>query len=89
MRKYKRLSDSYRFPGFKPLEEIDGIFGDSKAIIIRLKRVEKKQYAQYVQKDIRVFTTEKSDMYVICLVATNEYISQWKYVVLIVRNAKK
>jgi len=89
MRKYKQLTDSYRFPGFRPQKEITGIFGDSKAIIIRLKRVEKKQYVQYAQKPIGAFTTEKLDTYVIFLVAINEYISQWKYVVLIVRNAKK
>ncbi len=89
MRKYKQLTDSYRFFGYEPQKEITGIFGDPKAIIICLNRIKKKQSVHYAQKLIRVITTEKSDTYVIFLVAINEYISQLKYGVFIVRIAKK
>ncbi|OOP55141.1 MAG: hypothetical protein AYP45_16460 [Candidatus Brocadia carolinensis] len=41
MRKKKRLLDEYRFPGFRPKAEIKGIFGDSKARVIRLVRTQK------------------------------------------------
>lgn len=34
MEKKRRLLDEYRFPGFSPIAEIKGIFGDSKARVI-------------------------------------------------------
>ena len=89
MRKYKQLTDSYRFSGYEPKKEITGRFGDPKAIIICLNRIKKKQSVHYAQKLIGVITTEKSDTYVIFLAAINEYISQLKYGVLIVMIAKK
>jgi hypothetical protein len=30
-RKRKRLLDAYQFAGFRPLERVRGVFGDSKA----------------------------------------------------------
>ena len=89
MKKRKQLTDSYRFSGYEPQKEITGRFGDPKAIIICLNRIKKKQSVHYAQKLIRVITTEKSGMSVICLEAINEYISQLKYGVFIVRIAKK
>lgn len=41
MRK-RRLSDAYRFPGFKPRADVVGVFGDPKARIVRLARTGKK-----------------------------------------------
>ncbi|MBE7446145.1 MAG: hypothetical protein HS132_13190 [Planctomycetia bacterium] len=41
MEKKRRLLDEYRFPGFVPRAEIKGIFGDSNARDIRLKRTQK------------------------------------------------
>ncbi|MBF8277140.1 MAG: hypothetical protein HW390_2213 [Candidatus Brocadiaceae bacterium] len=41
MRKKRRLLDEYRFPGFSPRAEIKGIFGDPKARLVILKRVQK------------------------------------------------
>jgi hypothetical protein len=41
-RKRKRLSDAYRFDGFRPLEELDGVFGDPFARVITLVRPSKK-----------------------------------------------
>lgn len=43
--KKKRLSDSYRFPFFKPSVTVSGLFGDSHARVIRLSRRSKKQSA--------------------------------------------
>jgi hypothetical protein len=40
--KSKRLSDTYRFRGFKPQAKIIGIFGDPKARVVRLERTGKK-----------------------------------------------
>ncbi|MCC6324767.1 MAG: hypothetical protein DCC43_05355 [Candidatus Brocadia sp.] len=41
MEKKRRLRDEYRFPGFGSKAEIKGIFGDSKARVIQLKRTQK------------------------------------------------
>jgi hypothetical protein len=38
----KRLSDAYRFPGFRPFEKVRGVFGDPKARVIKLIRRSKK-----------------------------------------------
>src|SRR5271163_1544077 len=38
--KTKRLRDSYRFPGFHPALIISGMFGDPRARVIRLTRIQ-------------------------------------------------
>jgi hypothetical protein len=43
MSKPKRLTDAYRFPGFSALQQVKGIFGDSKARVIILKRSKKNK----------------------------------------------
>jgi len=45
MRKQRRLSDSYRFPGFKPKQSVTGIFGDPHARVVALVRQGKKLFA--------------------------------------------
>ena len=45
MRKTKRLWDAYRFPGFTPEHGVSGIFGDPKALVIKLRRRGKKRFA--------------------------------------------
>ena len=61
MIKYKRLSDAYRFPGFQPQQKVVGIFGDPKARVIRLKRIEKKLVVQTVIGSIVAFMITKFD----------------------------
>jgi hypothetical protein len=41
MGKNRRLLDEYRFPGFRPRAEIQGVFGDPKARVIQFKRTQK------------------------------------------------
>jgi len=43
MKKQRDLLDEYRFPGFRPRPNIQGIFGDPKARVIRLERIQKKR----------------------------------------------
>ena len=43
--KRRRLVDAYRFVGFRPLEEVRGVFGDPHARIIMLVRRSKKRPA--------------------------------------------
>ncbi|MCA9419477.1 MAG: ISL3 family transposase [Nitrospira sp.] len=41
MRKTKKLEDVYRFPGFRPVRQVRGCFGDPKTRILRLRRWKK------------------------------------------------
>ena len=41
----RRLSDSYRFPGFRPLQTVVGIFGDPGVRVVTLVRRSKKRPA--------------------------------------------
>ena len=45
MGKLKRLQDVYRFPGFVPLAQVRGVFGDPWAVVITLRRRRKKRSA--------------------------------------------
>ena len=62
MVKRRRLSDAYRFPGFQPQQQVVGIFGDPKARVIRLKRIEKKLIVQTVVGSIGASMTTKCDV---------------------------
>ena len=62
MIKQKRLSDAYRFPGFQPMQKLVGIFGDPKARVIRLKRIEKKRVVHSVVESIGVSMITKYDV---------------------------
>jgi hypothetical protein len=42
MGKLRRLQDIYRSPGFVPMAEVRGIFGDPYAVVITLRRRRKK-----------------------------------------------
>ena len=59
MGKKKRLLDEYLFPGFRPKAGIKGVFGDSKARVIRLVRTQKKPCAVVVVRRIGAITTRK------------------------------
>src|ERR1700737_2119984 len=48
--KRKRLLDAYRFPGFRPVEQIRGVFGDPYARVIILARRSKKRPAVLVDR---------------------------------------
>src|ERR1700680_408152 len=45
MAKIKRLLDIYRFPGFVPFSSLRGVFGDHRAVVMRLRRRQKKRCA--------------------------------------------
>jgi len=56
--KRKRLLDAYRFAGFRPLEEVRGVFGDPKVRVVTLVRRSKKQFARNVVGRTWVGTTD-------------------------------
>ena len=45
MGKLRRLQDVYRFPGYLPMAEVRGVFGDPWAVVITLRRRRKKRAA--------------------------------------------
>src|SRR5216683_7287833 len=45
--KRRRLLDAYRFPGFRPMEDVRGVFGDPHARIVTLVRRSKKRHAAH------------------------------------------
>jgi hypothetical protein len=55
--KKKSLYDAYYFPGFTPVRELKGVFGDAKGKVIRLHRRSKKQSAGLVARAIVVGMT--------------------------------
>lgn len=63
MGKKKRLLDEYHFPGFRPKAEIQGIFGDAKARVIRLVRTQKKRRAVVVVRCTGAIMTRRSGGY--------------------------
>lgn len=78
MGKKRRLLDEYRFPGFRPMARIQGIFRDPGARVITLQRSQKKQYAAVAGQHINVTTTRRDDAYGICLAGMPGYIWNWK-----------
>lgn len=58
--KRKRLLDAYRFPGFRPLETVRGVFGDHKARVITLVRRSKKPLATVAGEGTKAGTTRSS-----------------------------
>jgi len=79
MRKKRRLLDEYRFPGFRPKAEINGIFGDPRARLIRLTRGQKKQFAGSVEAPRKVSTTRKYAGYETCPAGMHESTWQWRF----------
>jgi len=57
MRKYKRLWDVYRFPGFNPGSIVKGLFGDPQALVIKLRRRGKKRFVVCVDGFITAIMT--------------------------------
>src|SRR5258708_13012219 len=54
--KRRRLLDAYRFPGFRPVEEVRGMFGDPHARIVTLVRRSKKRPVGRADENIPVGT---------------------------------
>jgi len=57
---------------------IQGIFGDPKARVIRLDRVQKKRHADAAAPSIGVITTRRHDEYETCLAEMHAYTWKWK-----------
>src|SRR4030067_1651913 len=70
IRKRKRLLDACGFAGFRPLELVRGVFGDSSARVIPPVRPSKKRSARDVAEHILAGTTARHGASAICPAAT-------------------
>ena len=63
----RRLTDLFRFPGFRPYATARGVFGDPKARVLRLERRGKKAAAECATRWCMVSTTARFAAFAICL----------------------
>jgi hypothetical protein len=89
MGKKRSLLDEYRFPGFRPRPDIQGIFGDPKARVVRLERSKKKRHAAVVAPCTGAITTRRCGEYGTCLAGTPAYTWKWKSGGFVANGAKK
>ena len=82
MLKHRRLSDEYRFPGFRPSTTVQGVFGDSSARLIALHRRSKKRTAVHVVVPIVRGTIARSGMSAISVAVVGASIWLWRFDVL-------
>jgi len=82
MRKTRRLTDAYRFVGFIPQQVVVGVFGDPKARVIKLNRVEKKHVVRNAERSIMVFMTARCAVSAIFHAVTQGSTLSWKSVAL-------
>jgi hypothetical protein len=73
MGKIKRLQDVYRFPGFGPLAQVRGVFGDPYAVVITLRRRRKKHSAVSADLPIAPSTISVLGGCAICPAATSGF----------------
>lgn len=59
MYKIKHLRDIYRFTNFRPEFSVKGVFGDPMALVIPLRRRQKKHFAESVDKVGLLHTTKR------------------------------
>ena len=74
----KRLLDAYRFPGFRLLAKVRGVFGDPYARVIRLVRRSKKQSVATVVPRSGAGTTVRYGKCATCLAERIGSIWCWK-----------
>jgi len=79
MRKTRRLEDEYRFPGFRPVAKVQGMFGDRYARVISLKRRQKKQAAAGAGLFTEASTIGRCVVFAIYPAATRGFIWKWRF----------
>jgi len=78
--KRRRLADAYTFPGFRPLQRVQGMFGDPKARLITLVRRGKKRSVAAAVRFTTGGTTEGSGEFGICPAPITVFTSTWRCV---------
>lgn len=78
MAKNRRLLDEYRFPGFRPRSQLQGIFGDPHARVIRLQRRQKKRSAGVAGEYMGAITTGRCGGSETLAAETSGFTWRWK-----------
>lgn len=78
--KRRRLADAYTFPGFRPLQRVQGMFGDPSARLVTLVRRGKKRSAEPAVRRIGAGTTEDAGGCGICPAPITAFTSTWRCV---------
>jgi hypothetical protein len=60
-RNRRRLADTYTFAGFRPESNVQGIFGDPQARVVRLVRRGKKHFVERAARRTLAGTTAAAD----------------------------
>ena len=89
MARYRRLWDTYRFPGIRPQHTVSGIFGDPKARVIRLVRRGKKRPVGFAAPFITRFTTARPEGFGTSLAGMPAFTSKWRSDGWIAEGARK
>lgn len=79
MRKHKRLTDAYRFPGWTPWETVKGVFGDPRAVVVQLNRRQKKQSVHFAVSRPEASTTARCAVSVIFPAVIDAYMWIWRF----------
>ena len=79
MSEYKRLTDEYSYPGFRPLQKVRIHPDKPDARIITLRRRQKKPYAGVAVLLITHFTTGRQDLCGIYPVEMHRYTLRLKF----------
>ena len=78
--KRRRLADAYTFPGFRPRQRVQGMFGDPAARLVTLVRRGKKRSAAPAVRRIAAGTTGDDGVYGICPAPIIAFIWTWRCV---------
>ena len=76
--KRRRLADAYTFAGFRPLQRVQGLFGEPGARLITLVRRRKKRSVAPAVQRIAPGTTADSDVCGICPAPITAFTSTWR-----------
>jgi hypothetical protein len=79
MGKLKRLQDVYKFPGFTPMAEVRGVFGDPWAVVITLRRRQKKRAAGSAGVGVALSMTNGRGAFATSPVATGASTSTFRF----------
>jgi len=89
MAKHKELRDIYRVPGFWPGRRVSGIFGDPRALVLRLKRREKKRFVAPVGLSIVPSTTERPAGFETCPAGICGFTWTWRFAASFAEGARR
>jgi hypothetical protein len=76
--KRRRLADAYTFPCFRPLQRVQGMFGDPSARLVTLVRRGKKRSAARAVLRILAGTTDDVDGFATCRAPITAFTSTWR-----------